>query len=147
METLIPASPAGWWALIGFSLLILELLLPGVFLIWVGIAALLLAALLLVVSLPLLWQGVLFAGLSLVTVAIGWRWYRRSPDPGQGALRPPAAQMVGRHGVVIEAIAHGRGKVKVGDTVWLAEGPALHAGASVTVMAQRGTVLEVKRAD
>jgi membrane protein implicated in regulation of membrane protease activity len=146
VETLIPASAAGWWALAGFSLLILELLLPGVFLIWIGIAALLLAALLLGVWLPLLGQGVLFAGLSLVTVAIGCRWYRRSPDPGQGALRLPAAQMVGRPGVVIEAIAHGRGKVKVGDTVWLAEGPALHAGAAVTVVAQHGTVLTVQRA-
>lgn len=146
MDPLTPASPAGWWALVGFSLLILELLLPGVFLIWIGIAALLLAVLLLVVALPLLWQGVLFVALSLATVAIGWRWYRRSPDRGQGALKPPAAQMVGRHGVVIEAIAHGRGKVKVGDTVWLAEGPALDAGAAVTVVAQRGTVLEVRRA-
>jgi inner membrane protein len=146
VDALIPASPAGWWALVGFSLLILELLLPGVFLIWIGIAALLLAAVLLVVALPLLWQGVLFAGLSLVTVAIGWRWYRRSPDPGQGALRQPEAQMIGRHGVVVEAIAHGRGKVKVGDTVWLAEGPALAAGSAINVVAQSGTVLTVKRA-
>ena len=48
--------------------------------------------------------------------------------------------------MVEQAIQNGRGKVRVGDTVWQAEGPDVPAGASVKVTAAKGTVLVVERA-
>jgi membrane protein implicated in regulation of membrane protease activity len=47
---------------------------------------------------------------------------------------------------VEDAIQNGRGKVRVGDTVWLAEGPDAPSGASVRVIAAKATVLVVERA-
>ncbi len=55
-------------------------------------------------------------------------------------------QLVGRVLVVEEAIEGGRGKVRVGDTLWTVEGRDLPAGAQVRVRAARGTVLLVERA-
>jgi hypothetical protein len=55
-------------------------------------------------------------------------------------------QYIGRSLVVEQAIQNGRGKVRVGDSLWAAEGPDTPAGARVTVTAARGTVLVVERA-
>jgi membrane protein implicated in regulation of membrane protease activity len=46
--------------------------------------------------------------------------------------------------VVEQAIENGRGKVRVGDTLWSAEGPDAPAGTRVTVTGTRGTVLVVE---
>ena len=48
--------------------------------------------------------------------------------------------------VVEEAIECGRGKVRVGDTLWSVEGSDAPVGASVTVTGARGTALVVERA-
>ena len=63
----------------------------------------------------------------------------------QPDLNRPAVQLVGRVLVVVEPIEGGRGKVRVGDTLWPAEGPDLPAGAEVRVTAAKGTVLQVER--
>jgi membrane protein implicated in regulation of membrane protease activity len=52
--------------------------------------------------------------------------------------------MVGRRVVVVEPIVNGRGKVKVGDGAWLAEGPDVAAGTEVEVVAVDGTTLKVR---
>ena len=62
----------------------------------------------------------------------------------QPNLNRPAAQLVGRVFVVAEAIEHGRGKVRVGDTLWPAEGPDAPAGTEVKVTSANGTVLRVE---
>ena len=53
--------------------------------------------------------------------------------------------MIGAHGTVCETFVNGRGKVRVGDTVWLADGPDLAEGSPVVVAGVRGTRLDVKR--
>ena len=63
----------------------------------------------------------------------------------QPDLNRRSAQLVGRVAVVEEAIANGRGKVRIGDTLWMAEGPDVPAGADVRVTAARGAALEVER--
>jgi membrane protein implicated in regulation of membrane protease activity len=55
-------------------------------------------------------------------------------------------QYVGRSLVVEQAIEGGRGRVRVGDTLWAAEGPDVPVGTRVTVTGARGTVLVVERA-
>jgi inner membrane protein len=64
----------------------------------------------------------------------------------QPHLNRSAAQLVGRVLVVAEAIEGGRGKVRVGDTLWPAEGPEAPAGTEVKVVAAKATMLVVKRA-
>jgi len=61
-------------------------------------------------------------------------------------LNRPTAQLIGRVLVVVEPIEGGRGKVRVGDTLWPAEGPDLPAGAEVRVTTAKATVLVVEAA-
>lgn len=146
LATYIPLSAAGWWAVIGLVLLCAELVAPGIFLMWLGAAALLTALVTLLVTPPLSWQLIVFVLFALLSVWIGWRWYRRGGEPPQGALRDPSELMVGSSGTVAEPLRHGHGKVRVNDSLWLAEGPDLDSGAAIRVVAQKGTVLTVEPA-
>ena len=57
------------------------------------------------------------------------------------------AQYIGRTVTVEDAIQNGRGKVRVGDTIWAAEGEDAIKGASVEVTGVNGTVLVVANPD
>ncbi len=57
-----------------------------------------------------------------------------------------AVQYVGRVVTVEEPISGGRGKVRVGDTVWAAQGSDAPKGARVKVTGTHGTVLVVEHA-
>ncbi len=65
-----------------------------------------------------------------------------SDDP---TLNKPGAAFVGRLALVEDAIVNGRGKVRIGDTLWLAEGPDTAKGAHVRITGVSGTVLTVAR--
>src|SRR5262245_21411566 len=77
-------------------------------------------------------------------------WVRRYARPDVVKSDVPdlnarGRQYIGRAFVVAEAIECGRGKVRVGDTLWPAEGPDTPVGASVTVTNAHGTTLVVER--
>lgn len=70
--------------------------------------------------------------------------YRRLLSAGQTPLlNQRDVELIGKTGVASEDFHFGQGKVRLGDTVWLAEGPALRKGAGVVVKAVRGTVVIV----
>jgi membrane protein implicated in regulation of membrane protease activity len=78
-------------------------------------------------------------------------WVRRyvRPDVARSDLpnlNERSQQYIGRSLIVEQAIQNGRGKVRVGDTLWQAEGPDLPVGTWVKVTAARGTILVVERA-
>jgi len=145
METL--ASPWSWVAL-GVGLAVAEMLLPGYFLIWIASAALLTGLGALALSLPFAAQVPLFAVLAAVAVAGGRRWYRKN---GGAAVDPMmndrGARLFGQMAQVTSTIGSGGGRVRHGDTEWLARGPATPAGESVRIVGHDGTVLVVEPAD
>lgn len=137
--------PWHWWIL-GALLLILEVAAPGIFFVWVAIAAFALGLLVFILPLPVPMQLLLFAALSAVTVIVGRRYVARLPrDPQADTLNNPAARFVGRTLTVTQSIVNGSGKVRAGDTVWLAQGPDTPQGATVRVVGVNGSVLVVVR--
>lgn len=146
MEALIPTSPAAWWGIAAALLLAAELLLPGVYLFWLGLAAATVALVTLVTGFTLSLQLLLFALAALAWGFVGWRVYGRRTTGDQGALREPESQMVGAAGTVAQALSHGHGKVRIGDTLYLAEGPDLAEGTDIRVVGQKGTVVVVAAA-
>ncbi|MEO1719239.1 MAG: NfeD family protein [Pseudomonadota bacterium] len=135
------------WLIGGVVLLILETVIPGVLLMWLGVAALIVGMLLLVIDVSWQWQFVMFAALSVASVFVMRRWFSRSEtaDDNTG-LNTSGSNFVGRTFVVAEPIQNGRGRVRVGDTHWTAEGADVPAGTRVTVVSVRGTVLNVEPA-
>lgn len=136
-----------WWWLAGAALLgILEIVIPGTFLfVWLAGAALITGLLVLILGIPLPFQLVLFALLALASVYVGRRWYERNPvvstDP---MLNERTARLTGETVVVVNAIEHGHGRVRVGDSVWPARGPDAPVGTRMRVTGADGTCLRVE---
>ncbi len=138
------------WFLIGLVFVFFELFLPGAYLVWFGLSAFSMGALVLFWPLTLANQLILFACVSAVFAVIGWRVYdkamQKQPPEKYKNLNDPASQLIGQVVVLTEDVVDGRTKVKVGDTVWLAacEAP-LKAGSSVKITGVRdGVILDVK---
>ena len=132
------------WFLIAISMLVLETLIPGVHFVWFGVAACVVGAITLLVPMPIAFQLVAFAVIALGTILMVRRfWGPETITTDEPGLNVRAHQYVGRTVTVEEPIAGGRGKVRVGDTIWTAEGPDTPRGAHVTVIGANGTVLVV----
>jgi membrane protein implicated in regulation of membrane protease activity len=143
------AQYGGWsWIVFGLVLLALELVAPGVFLIWLGAAAIVtgLAVIFSGIGAPVQW--LLFGVLALVFVA-GWVGYQRrnqgrSADTDSPMLNQRTARYLGREVVLADAIAGGVGRVQIEDSVWQVSGPELPAGTSVRIVGAQGSVLVVE---
>lgn len=134
------------WLALALLLGVAELLLPGVFLIFVAVAAAITGvATLALPDLPLAAQLASFAIWSGVTVLVGRRWYRDYPivssDP---MLNDRAARLIGEIVMVEQAIDGGSGRVRVADGVWPARGPDATVGARMRVVEVENGVLLVE---
>ncbi|MCP1468550.1 hypothetical protein J3E64_000217 [Sphingobium sp. OAS761] len=146
MLTSLLADHWGWLifaALLGIA----EVLIPGVFLIWIAIAAAVTGLLALALPIDLPVQLLLFAGFSILSVWAGRRWYVDHPvassDP---LLNDRAARMIGRVVTVVEPIAGGEGRVRVDDSVWSATGPDMGTGTRARIIGADGATLRVEPA-
>ncbi|MFA5949944.1 MAG: NfeD family protein [Hyphomicrobium sp.] len=144
------ASLGLWnWFFAGLLLMLLETLIPGVHFLWFGVAAMVVGALGFGLEglgfggyLTLPWQLVLFAGLAVSTVfAVRSMAVSKAGEP---SLTVRSGQYTGRIVVVEEAIAGGRGKVRVGDTLWPAQGADAEPGSNVRITGSNDTVLIVE---
>ena len=140
-------EPHWLWLTAACLLGIAELIVPGVFLIWLAAAAALTGFAALLLGIPLAFQFALFALLSLASVYAGRRWYARFPvESADPLLNDRAARLIGETLVVVSAIENGRGRVAVGDSVWPARGPDADVGARVRVVGADGACLKVEPA-
>lgn len=139
---------AGAWLIAALLLAMAELAVPGVFLIFLAIAAAITgAATFALPDLPVTAQLGAFAAWSIVTVLVGRRWYRDYPIAGDEAhLNDPVARLIGASVIVDVGIEHGRGRVRLGDGSWPARGPEAPAGSAMRVVAVDGGVLVVEPA-
>ena len=135
----------GWnWFILAAVMMLLETVVPGVHFMWFGVAAVIMAIVVLLMPMPLEYQLVLFALLAILTIKVARTfWAPNEITTDEPALNVRGNQYIGRAVTVVEPIENGRGKVSVGDTVWVAEGADTPAGATVKVTGVRGTVLQV----
>ncbi|MVN85476.1 NfeD family protein [Deinococcus sp. HMF7620] len=134
-----------WWVL-GALLLVLEVAAPGIFFVWLALAAFALGLLVFLLPLPVAVQLLLFAVLSVAAVVLGRRYLSRVlPDsPESGRINQGSHRLVGQTVTVTRAIQNGTGRVRVGDGEWRATGPDTPQGARVVVVAADGATLHVR---
>lgn len=133
------------WLIAGGVFLIMELMAPGVFLIWFGVAAVTVGLVAMAIDISWQLQFAMFAALSLVAAFTAYKYMRPGEElSDRPLLNRRAEQLVGKSFVLAEAIKNGRGKVKIGDSLWRVEGPDAPEGSKVTVTQVDGTVLSVK---
>jgi inner membrane protein len=147
MQNLTPM--AHWlWLAGGFMLLALETLAPGIFLFWIGLAALVSGLIFWVLPLGLAAQLIVFAVLALGAILIG-----RSIQKSQKADAADAPFLNDRGGALLgkvyplqTAIVDGIGSVRINDSVWRVAGGDAPAGAHVMITGVDGSTLQVKPA-
>lgn len=146
MEWLDGLDPHWTWLAIGLLLAAAEIVAPGVFLIWMAGAALITGLVAwLVPTMGLAPQIVVFAVLAIIFVFTGRRYLRSHPiAPADPKLNDRGAQAVGEMVVVTQAIDGGRGRVRLGDSEWLAKGPDAESGSRMRVSGHDGVVLIVE---
>ncbi|MPZ38818.1 MAG: NfeD family protein [Rhizobiales bacterium] len=142
------ASLGGWiWFVAAAVFLLLELLMPGVFMLWLGLAAILIGIISLAAVMSWQVQLIAFAVLSIACIP-AWRYFARQVE---GPVERPflnrrAEGYVGRVFTLDKPIVDGVGTIRIEDTVWRVSGPNLPAGSRVKIARADGAELAVEAA-
>ncbi len=143
-----PAIP--WWVCAGLAaaIALVEIHLPGSYFVWIAVgAALTAAATAAGIASTLEAQMGALALITALTCGAGYYVYNRIGfSQTNRRLNQRNLLMVGDRGVVSVPVVNGRGKVRLGDSVWIAEGPELGIGTPVVVTGVRGTCVVVEAA-
>jgi membrane protein implicated in regulation of membrane protease activity len=133
------------WLALGLILAVAEMAIPGVFLIWMAGAAILTGLFTWVLPIDLPAHILTFAVLAIVAVFTGTWWLRDNPIVGADPLmNQRGARLVGESALVVQAIEHGSGRIRIGDGEWIAHGPNVAAGDYVRVSGCQGAILLVE---
>jgi hypothetical protein len=141
-------SLGAWnWFILAALLMVVEILAPGMFMLGLGSAAVLVGIISLSVSLSWQAQLITFAVLSLVMLPI-WRmfaWRTAHPEDSPFLNRRNEG-LVGQVFTLDKPIVNGIGAVRINDTVWRVIGPDCPAGSRVRVARADGPSLVVETA-
>jgi membrane protein implicated in regulation of membrane protease activity len=143
------ALPWWVWVILAGVLGLAELHVPGSYLVWIALGAALTSAVHAAFGASLEGQLAIFAVASALSCIAGYFVYRRLGPRrrGEAPLNDRSMAMIKTRGTVCEALVNGHGKVRLGDSVWLAMGPDLGEGTAIVVSGVRGTRLVVEPAN
>lgn len=138
-------TPWWLWLSVGSILLATEMLGAGGYLLWSGVAALLVSLLVWLMPLPWEWQGVSFALLTVLSALLWYRWLKgRNSQLPPSKLNQRGNQLIGRELRLEEATIDGVGHVRIGDSGWRVQSAEdLPAGTPITVVAVEGVTLKI----
>ena len=136
----------GWlWLIGGVLLLILEVIAPGFFLVFIGAAAMATGLFTVMFGLGTASQLALFALYAVIAVMVGRRFYaNRTADSTDPLLNDRAGRLVGKVVTVVEAVDDHGGRVRVGDSEWSARGGPAAIGERVRIAGVEGNCLKVE---
>ena len=133
------------WVILGAILLALELAVPGAFMMWLGLAAILVGLISFAVDWSWQAQLVAFAVFTAASVPL-WRRFARKVDPQLESpfLNRRTEALIGRVFTLERPIVDGVGAVRIDDTIWRVSGPDAAAGSRVKVTRADGANLTVE---
>jgi membrane protein implicated in regulation of membrane protease activity len=141
----LPVDPGWLWLIGGVVLLIAEVIAPGFFLIFVGVAAIATGLFTVLFDLGAVPQLALFALYAVLAVMIGRRFYANAASAGSSVhLNDPARRLVGRVVTVVAPVDEHNGRVRVGDSEWSARGGPAAVGERVRITGVDGNCLKVE---
>jgi membrane protein implicated in regulation of membrane protease activity len=143
---MMPTTAWWMWAILAAALGLAELHAPGSYLIWIAIGAAVTSAIGAIWDVSFTAQLASFIIACVLSCLTGYFVYRQLnlPVSNDIPLNQRNLEMVGKRGVVCSALLNGHGKVRLGDSVWLAEGPDLGEGTPVVVRSVRGTAVIIE---
>lgn len=140
-------APHWAWLTVGVLLCAAEIIAPGFFLVWLGVAAIATGVLAFLLPIGVPMQLGVFAVLAFIALYGARRWLKANPivstDP---LLNQRGGRLVGEVLTLVTPIENGRGRAKVGDGEWPVRGPDAAEGTRVRVVSADGGVLVVEAA-
>ncbi len=132
------------WLVAGLVLVGIEIVAPGMFMLWLGLAALVTG--IVAFAFDMSWQIelVLFVAAAIALVTLGRNLARRKGVSGSPFLNERGKAMIGREFDLIEPILNGNGTVRVDDSIWRVSGKDAPRGAKVRVVSVDGSTLRVE---
>lgn len=146
MESIMFDTLLWWhWVVGGLVLVALEILLPGVFLLWIGLGAIATGMIVAAIGIGS-WeiQCLIFVHMAFAALFLGRKYIRKATPSDDSVLNRRLAAYVGRRAEIAQPIVNGKGRVRLGDTLWIVQGPDCPAGTMVTVTAVDGSELVVE---
>lgn len=136
----------GWlWLIGGVLLLILEVIAPGFFLVFLGAAGIATGLFTVLFNLGTAAQLALFALYSVIAVLVGRRFYaNRAVDSTDPLLNDRGARLVGKVVTAVTTVDDHGGRVRVGDSEWSARGGPAAVGDRVRITGVDGNCLTVE---
>lgn len=134
-----------WW-IFAVALVIIEILAPSFFALWMAIAAFFTGlALLLMPEMAWQIQLLLFAVLSVFSIVLWRHYYLKNPiQSDQPSLNRRGEQYIGRVVTLTSPISDGVGKVRLDDSTWKVTGPDCAKGTKVRIIALNNVVFDVE---
>jgi len=134
------------WYILGVALIIIEMLAPTFFALWVGISAFLTGTILyLVPSLAWEYQVLIFAVLSIASILAWNQYYAKNPiATDEPLLNRRGEQYIGRVITIKTPIEDGQGKIRLDDSTWKIEGHDCPSGTKVKIVSLQNVVFQVE---
>ena len=135
-----------YWLIAAVIMIILEMVIPAAWFLWMGISAFVVGLLLFFMpGIPFLIQIIIFGALSVLTLVLYKRQQKSNPfKKDLPNLNRRGEQYVGRIFTLDEPIVNGVGKVRIDDSTWKVRGTDMPAGSKVRVLSVEGTLLNVE---
>ncbi|WP_127959720.1 NfeD family protein [Serratia microhaemolytica] len=144
----IAVEPHWFWFSLGGLLLIFELLGAGGYSLWSGMSAILVGVIVWLFPITLVWQGIIFALLTLLSAYCLWYWLRKRQEKKpstQPLLNQRYQQLVGRRVVLTEPTQNGIGRITIADGSWPVKiADDVPAGTEVEITAVDGILLHIR---
>jgi len=133
------------WVIAGLVMIAFEVMVPGAFFLWLGIAALVLGGTVFVFPFTsVAVQFLLFGVVAVISTIVGRKVIRKvSNGVAPSLLNRRGQQFIGEILVLDVPIVNGHAHVTVADSKWRVKGPDLPAGTVVKVVGVDGNVLIV----
>lgn len=148
MEELFSSLGNWTWWIVAAVLFVLELMMPGVFFLWLGLSAMVVGVIVLVVDIP--WQGQIaaFAVLSIIALIVSRYFFAaRKVVTDQPNLNKRMYNYVGQRFVLETPITNGTGSIRIDDTIWTVRGNDADVGAWIRITDVEGPNFLVEPAD
>ncbi|QLB13000.1 hypothetical protein EV697_102319 [Bisgaardia hudsonensis] len=138
------------WLILGFALLIGEIIIPGVFLLWWGLSAIVISAVMAIFpNLSLTTLTIIYAILAFLLSLLWWKYQssKDKKDQMNSSLNQRDHAMLGTRGIVKEISENNIGRGHFGDTTWRIQGDNLQIDDVVEVYDVEGITLFVHKVD
>lgn len=137
------------WFTIGIMLIIIEMILPGMFLMWFGISSIIVGIIAVMIPIEINTALILFSVISVLLVIVVILVMRKVAPSSQSTVthnlnQARGSELIGATFTLDSDVMNNSGKLNIGDSIWLIKGPNAIAGTHISITSIENNTLIFK---